>query len=920
MNHEDLLSFIKDAELDLPMVRSGFLVYLNDGRISTELEIPLRQILVLKGTASRLGLDEIENIAAYIEVYLKPAFEGGEPLMDGKARDVLDLLARLEAIVLNTRHQLEDFSMDVSGFVEDSFSGLTSTANDHNEVQMGEVNVAQDVAAEDEFEIDDELLEIFRMEADDLLKSIGANLDILSGKPDDHDALWEIRRNAHTFKGAAGIVGFKQASELAHRVEDLLDYLAENKIESNGRIVEILRDANVCLNAITYGENSPGVHERISAVYRDFDALMDWLKSPDASYLAEPPQVSIIEEEAASTEVDRPSDAANAARRQARSVVRVSLERLDDLVKIVHGLVVSRSVFEQRLAEFDQQISDLRNSTRRLQSASSKFEIDFEADFLGAGIISNRAVQARQNDFDALEMDQYTEFHQTTRELAETTGDTFAINSALSVLKGNLDSVLENQRRLIDDLQEKLLRIRMVEFGTLSTRLNRAVRITCDEENKKADLTIENERLEIDTQILDALIEPLLHLLRNSVVHGIETPDTRRLVGKPEKGSINIRIVSEETHVVLKVSDDGRGISPATLKAKAVKNGLITQARADAMTSSDALKLIFLPGLTTAERLNLNAGRGVGMSIVKESVENRFGSVTVTSEPQRGTTFTIRMPLTLAVTHVLLVKAKDQTFALPLKLVRQITEFPARVVAESLAAGSIEIEGEDYPFAPLNTFLHLPVENAADGDNAQVLLIETSGNMSAVVVDRVIKTEEIVIKPLRKPLDAVPNLLGATILGSGEIVPVLDLSFLVRRRETDEIPVAPVAVDEVEEISVMIVDDSPSVRHLTSKVIQNAGWQVIAAKHGLDALEILESGKKLPNVILTDVEMPHMDGYELLSALKQKEGLREIPVVMITSRAAEKHREKAASLGVSDYLTKPFADSELVGLIKNLAL
>ncbi len=928
MESELLLSFIENAESDLPAIRSGILVVSQNRGPSSDLELPLRKIHLLRDSATVLAQNEIQELAYEIEGLLGFAIDAKQPLSDEKTRQILDLLAMLEASLLNTRLKMEDFSLDVSGFVEESFENLQfySPAGDYDadEILEGAASFV-----EKEFEIDEEMLEVFRMEADELLKSIGANLEVLAQEPDNYEALWEIRRNAHTFKGAAGIVGFKKPSELAHRVEDLLDYMAENKISSNVKVFELLQAATSCLNALTNGENSPNLSEKIAAVYSDFDAVMTSLTDAPVT----PIEVSDSETEVLETTpvaVEPVQPRSEPLKRQPSSIVRVSLDRLDDLVKIIRGLVISRSVFEQRLRELEQQIDELRNSTRRLQSASSKFEIDFESSFLGDrfGYRTDSPVPLRKLDglvststdeFDTLEFDQYTEFHQTTRELAETTGDTFAINSALDVLKGNLDTLFENQRRLIDEMQEKLLRIRMVEFGTLSTRLNRAVRVTCDEENKKAEVFIANENLEIDTQILDSLIEPLVHLLRNAVVHGIEPPETRRFLDKPEKGEINLRIYSEETHIVLTVSDDGRGIAVSSLREKAVQSSLISRESADTMDEDETLELIFLPGLTTAEKLNLNAGRGVGMSIVKESVESRHGTIAVMSELQRGTTFTIRMPLSLAVTNVLLVKGGRQTFAFPLKQVKHILELSSSEIERAAKGSALQLGGEKYPLLHLNEYLGLPAGAETRPENVPVLLIETMGKVSALIVEKLIKTEEIVIKPLGKPIDNIKTLLGAAILGSGDVVPILDLPYLLTRKQKPQKFAETVLPEDDDRVSVLIVDDSPSVRHMTSKVIANAGWQVITAKDGLDALEILQADGKRPDVILTDVEMPRMDGYELLSSLKQNDSLQNIPVVMITSRAAEKHRDKAFELGVSEYVTKPYADTDLVESIRKLA-
>ncbi|HEX8639361.1 MAG TPA: response regulator, partial [Pyrinomonadaceae bacterium] len=464
----------------------------------------------------------------------------------------------------------------------------------------------------------------------------------------------------------------------------------------------------------------------------------------------------------------------------------------------------------------------------------------------------------------------------------------------------------------------------MVNFGTLAPRLIRTVRVTCEEEGKNADLSIEGENLEIDTQIIDSLIEPLLHFLRNGVAHGIEAPDTRRLLGKPEKGLITLKAANEGTHVVITISDDGRGISVAALKEKAVAHGFITEKAAAAMHEKEASELIFLPGLTTAEKLSQTAGRGVGMNIIKTAVERQQGTISISSEPQKGTTFTIRLPVALAVVRALLIEAAEQIFAFPLGLVKQINDISGEQTEQAARSGKISVGGAEYALSHLNELLGFPAPLVFDKGSTRLLLLESGDERRALLVERIARPEEIVIKPLGVPLHNCRELLGAAILGDGKIAPVLDLFYLFKQKTENQRATTGSQRFEIQNpksktYTALIVDDSPSVRHLTSNIVKNAGLNVLVAKDGLEALEILQTAKLLPDVILTDVEMPRMDGYELLSALKRNARLQSIPVVMITSRAGEKHRGKAFDLGVSEYLTKPFDDTVLIEVINRLA-
>ena len=971
MNSQILQKFIKETENRLQLMRGSVLLSVQDGAAGGAMEICRREINTIQEAAAQIGLTGIQNIAARLETETRVITEKAQPFTDADGRKLLDGMAQIEALLLKEHLQADDFLLDFDAFIEESFTNLQinetpplletsliAQSPDNSSVAVAaeskhefddlDLFGAPDFASEsaendawetDDFEIDEEMLEIFALEAEDLLRNINVNLEALAEQPANREALMEIRRNAHTFKGSAGIVGLKKPSDLAHRVEDLLDFMAENDIAGNERIFCLLLASTDCLSALTSGENSAQLDNKIQQLYKNFDEMLAALSAPPVLEVQQIAEAAPPTENIPNFEIVPPADSEpKAASLSGKSIVRVSLERLDDLVKIVRDLVISRSVFEQRLGELDRQIEELHHSTRRLQRSTTKLETDFEADVLNAQSFERKMqnqrsvaevltpIAANSHSFDTLEFDRYTDFHQTTRELVETTSDAFAINSALDNLHGNLEMLFDTQRRLIEEMQDKLLRIRMVGFGTLAPRLSRTVRVACEEQNKQADLVIEGDNLEIDTQILDSLIEPLLHLLRNAVAHGIEPPDTRRLLGKPEKGKIFLRAANEGTHVIITISDDGRGISAAGLKEKAVQNNFLARENLARMSEEEVFELIFLPGLTTAEKLSQISGRGVGMNIIKTAVERQQGTISVASEPQKGTTFTLRLPVALAVTRALLVESGEQIFAFPLGLVKQIVEVSGANLEKAQRENVLQTGGSIYAVSHLNELLNFSSPAVSHKETARILLLDVLESPRALLVDRIIKPEEIVIKPLGSPLVNVAGLLGATILGDGKIVPVLDLFYFFKHhQQKTKINGAPLDITALAQnqkpqtISVLIVDDSPSVRHLTSNIIKNAGFQAIIAKDGLEALEVLQTAKELPDVILTDVEMPRMDGYEMLSSLKKNHDLQNIPVVMITSRASEKHRQKAFDLGVSEYLTKPFDDAKLIGIIRALS-
>lgn len=922
MEPELLTTFLDEAESTLAAVRGCILPAVHDGS-AADIGGPLGLVRSLRSTALTSHLKDFWDGLAVLENELCSAQEGQATLTPAAAGSLLDRLAALEALLGEMRLSAADPDFDVAGFIEASFellqaAGPVAKYEPEPLFQGSGPEPLDEVteAAEDEFEIDAEMLEVFATEAEDLLANIETNLEHLAAQPDNRAALWEIRRSAHTYKGAAGIVGLKKQSEMAHRVEDLLDRLSELEAAASSDIFDLLRKSADCMRAMSRGECATRVSADLSGLYAAFDNILENLSVPQPPVQAEQEPSGQSQSLPAETKPAAPP----AVKIDRRPAVRVSLERLDDLVKNVRGLVVSRSVFEQLLDDLEQQIDELHNSTRRLQSMCSRLEIDFEASMLSEGVLTadvqlSGPVPGRDGAlFDPLEFDRYTEFHQTTRQLAETASDTFSIGTALDAIRGNLENLFDHQRRLIGEMQDRLMQIRMVEFGTIASRLQRTVRVTGEDVGKKAEVTIENGDIEIDTQILDSLTEPLMHLLKNAVVHGIEAAETRRLLGKSETGSIRIRLTSEQTHIVVEVSDDGRGIVGESLKEKAVRMGLIDSGAAALLTRDELQNLIFLPGLTTAEKLTLSAGRGVGMSIVRESIEAKKGTITVKSSPQRGTTFTLRLPLPLAVTNVVLVRTGEQTLAVPSKHIAHIGSVSLSAINRNRSEPEVVWMDEAFRFRHLNETAGKPSRHAPEPEHINILLMGSAEEKWAVGVDEVMKSEDVVIEVLNNPLDSIAGLIGAAILGNGQLVAILDLPALLKVPPKPPTP-TPMPPEEKSDTLIMIVDDSPSVRHTTSNVIEKAGWAVEIAKDGLDALEKLRSAPHLPAVILSDIEMPRMNGYELVAAVRENPSLRHIPVIFITSRTGEKHRQKAAVSGATHYLTKPYDEKDLIKTI-----
>ncbi|MEP6923125.1 MAG: response regulator [Pyrinomonadaceae bacterium] len=980
-----LLGFVEEAQSYTPTIREGIIAFRNDVSRRDEIQLAYRQIHTVKGAALMIGLYELGELAGEIENVLEPLT--GDDGTTLETQTSLVLLTRLDQIevtldekaqelrsILNSEEGTKNWEDETESSILSQYPQFNSQDFQNSllpNVSQSSYNFTPDVEDDDE-EIDPEMLEVFTLEAEEHLQNIAANLQVIEQNPHHGEALQSIRRSAHTLKGAAGVVGFKTTSRLAHRMEDMLDRLAEQPLDSTPQTTALLLSATDLLEALARGATKQSLRTELNSIYSRFDAMLPGSAIIDDSAthsLSEFAALQTVnfEEETASRENAVASiwngaieqienNVAAAATAAPRTVVRVGFDRLDEMVNLIGEMVISRTALEQRLKDIESQLGEMRLSTSRLRRIAGKLEVDYEISALagsGSGNLSASVLRVLGNNpaavrpfalsnsqplapleskhgFDDLEFDRYTEFHELTRQLVETSSDTSAITGDLDDLLGDLDGLLTRQRRLSDELQEKLMRLRMVALGSLSARLHRTVRVTADAEDKLINLEIEGEEVEIDTQVLSSLTEPLLHLLRNSVVHGIESPDARMIIEKPAHSTIKLRAFYEGTHIILSVTDDGCGMNPKTLREKAVREHFITPEEAAAMNDEQAFSIIFLPGFSTAKQLTESAGRGVGMDIVRESVTRQQGTISIKSTTGSGTTISIRLPMSMAVTRSLIVRALGRRYAIPLNVISQlaqvsITDFDQLTQEEILWVG-----GKFYPVYALNDLLGLPALAERDNERIPTLLIQVDETIVALTLDEVVEAREIVIKPFVNTLFKMSGLLGATILGDGSVVPILDLLPLLKpaeqkaseRREEntfqEEVP-PPVLQTANAVLTVMIVDDSPSVRRVMSNFITKAGLTAIIAKDGLEAVEILQQSRELPDIILSDVEMPRMDGYELLTTLKRQAAYSHIPIVMITSRAGEKHRQRAFELGASEYVTKPYQDSTLLEIIRQLA-
>jgi len=969
-----LVGFVEEVRSYLPAITEGIKSLHKNPHQPEVMRETHRYAHTIKGAASMVGLAGLSHIAYYIEETLDEIATGQLVMNDETAallgKTVTQIEGYLEGVLTGTLRE-----RPLLAEVTRAYRRLRGLPEEEDEAAveevLAEVASAPALAAEEEKrpippprvevvhyeEISPELIEAFSLEAEDHLRNISTLLASLDKQPEHKGLLQDIRRSVHTLKGAAGAVGLRTTAQLAHRMEDLLDQLYDGNLAVDSDIMDLLLTSADALEDLAGGEVEEETMEgTLQGLYARYSILLD--QEPSAEKLAR--KVEPLGEEKIidlAKLAPRPSEAIESeppekvmapVLRKPGEVVRVPLERLDELVRLASELAISRTVFEQRMTDFAREVKELQLSAERLRRVSSNLETQYEVSALGdklalhgASVVGNPGPQpatfrlsSRQafntHGFDELEFDRYTEFHLLSRELAETTSDIMTVGNELDALIGDFDSILNGQRRLSGEIQDKLMHIRMVPLASLATRLHRAVRVLAREQSKLVDLVLEGETIELDKSVLEEIADPLLHLLRNAVDHGIEPSALRQVMGKPERGQIRLRAYHEGNQVVIQVSDDGAGLEPQVLRSAAISRGYVSEADAPQLSDEDLYSLVFLPGFSTAVEVSEVSGRGVGLDIVKTNVQKLKGTVTLDSKPGQGMTFTIRLPMTLAVMQALLIRAHNETFAIPLDTVTQILRLEQEEIERIGQEPVVRLERQVYPMLHLGQVLNLKQPADETEQRLPVLILNAGGKQAALVVDQILAGREIVVKTLGNHLRRVYGVTGATLMGDGSVILILNPADLVGEAPQPKARAWTPPFDKLrtqlqpptararEALTVMVVDDSVSVRRVVSNLMKSVGWQPMAARDGLEALELMQHSVQPPDLILVDIEMPRMDGYELITTLKGQEAYRDIPIVILTSRAGEKHRRKARELGASEYIVKPYQDQALLNVIRHL--
>jgi chemosensory pili system protein ChpA (sensor histidine kinase/response regulator) len=766
-------------------------------------------------------------------------------------------------------------------------------------------------------DLDPELLPIFLEEAQELVPAVGQSLRDWRSNPGNAAAGNALQRALHTLKGSARMCGAMALGELTHHMESRVE------------------------NALALKALPPALFDELEVSYDRMGFLYDRLVNPQAAPPPEPaaPAPAAADEPtraaapapaaAAAPAAPAPPGAASPAAAPAkpaaeadpaaasRAMLRVRADLIDRLVNEAGEVSIARSRIEGDMRGIKSALFDLTENVNRLRAQLREIEIQAE------GQMQSRVAQAQEQDktFDPLEFDRFTRFQEITRMMAESVNDVSTVQQNLLKALGESEIALSAQARLTRALQANLMRIRMVPFASISERLFRIVRQAAKETEKRAVLDIKGGQVEVDRSVLERITAPFEHMLRNSVAHGVEPSAERVAKGKPELGEIRIEVRQEGNEIVLAVTDDGAGLNYERIRAKAVSQGLLRPE--DSPSDAEVAEFIFHPGFSTASEVTQLAGRGVGMDVVKSEIAALGGRVELTSETGRGTKFTIYLPLTLAVTQAVMVRAGGVMYAIPAVMVEQVRQIKADELASFHTSGEAQWQNRRYPFRYLPRIL-------GDGDFrpesrrvTPIMFLRTGTNLAAIQLDEVIGSQEIVVKNTGPLLARVAGITGATVLGTGEIVLILNPIILAGREAAAAAAVrvgegarpepAAAAPSAPAVPTVMIVDDSLTVRKITGRLLAREGYNVLTAKDGVDAMEQLHDA--VPDVMLVDIEMPRMDGFDLTRNVRADSRLKHIPIIMITSRTADKHRAYAKEIGVNVYLGKPYQEEELLAHI-----
>lgn len=750
----------------------------------------------------------------------------------------------------------------------------------------------------------------------------------------DTVALQALQRDLHTLKGGARMVTASGIADLAHEMESVYTDFIDRRRPATKKVLELLVACHDWLAAAVFilsQQVNPPTPDLLIEALQQFSKNPDSLKHiPKESLQPQRDAILLAKEKQDSTYIQKdisemPPMVADTTEQEqnasSNEMIRISGGLIEHMINLSGESAINRARIDMGMSSLTTSIEEMGTTVQRLADQLRRMEIELEAQILSQ--IDDELVN--HEGFDPLEMDQYSSLNQLSKSLTESASDLVDINHTLLEKMRDSESLLLQLSRTQTELQDGLMNSRMVPFTRLTPRLERIVRQTANELNKSVDLKIINADDEMDRTILERITSPLEHMLRNAVDHGIETVATRLEAGKERNGQITLEVLREGSEIIIQLTDDGRGIDVEAVRNKAISQGLI-DAEDSSLSDLDIMQYIFNAGLSTSKQVTQISGRGVGMDVVISEIRQLGGAVSVVSELGKGSRFTMRVPLTVAVSDALVVRAADRYYAIPLAQIERVVRISPERIYDYYQSGAatLNFEDNDYRVRYLNEILSgNKLNELVVNTNTSVPLIiikNRSGQNMALQVDQIAGSRiEVVVKPLGQQFSNLSGISAATIMGDGSVMLILDLIALMRNAALGrEVAKSAISVRSSTEskTTILVVDDSVTVRKVTSRFLERQGFNVILAKDGIDALEILQ--ETTPDLMLLDIEMPRMDGFEVASQVRHNRRLQQLPIIMITSRTGEKHRERAFEIGVNDYMGKPFQENQLLNKIQGL--
>ncbi|WKL55248.1 Hpt domain-containing protein [Pseudomonas kielensis] len=769
---------------------------------------------------------------------------------------------------------------------------------------VSHAEVGAEAPADDGPGNDPELLEIFLEEGFDIIDSSGAALVRWQADPQNRQEMETLLRDLHTLKGGARMVEIAPIGDLAHELEFLYEGLSTGLLQATPALFGLLQRSHDRLAQML---DATRAGQPVAPAERLIEAIQAF-SHPSAVERAVAP---VALDSLAQNKPEPPALPAEAG----ADMVKVSAELLDDLVNLAAETSIFRGRIEQQVNDARVTLSEMETTIERMRDQLRRLDTETQG-----RILSRQQVDAERQgyeEFDPLEMDRHSQLQQLSRAMFESASDLLDLKETLERRNHDAENLLQQQGRINTELQEGLMRTRMVPFERMLPRLKRIVRQVSSELGKDVEFIVGNAEGEMDRNVLERMAAPLEHMLRNAIDHGLESPQVRRAAGKPEQGRISLDLSREGGDIIFDIRDDGAGVPLDAVRRKAIKRGLL--APESPLSDRDVLQFILQPGFSTAEKITQISGRGVGMDVVHEEVRQLGGLMSIDSVPGKGVHFRIRLPFTVSVNRALMVQCGEDQYAIPLNTIEgMVRVLPSELEARyQLDPPRYEYAGQRYELCYLGEVLKTSVRPRLLGQNLPlpVLLVQCNERHIAVQVDAMAGTREIVVKSLGPQFAAVQGLSGATILGDGRVVLILDLLAPLRAMQV-RLPAQAATSPEAEpqrSMLVLVVDDSVTVRKVTSRLLERHGMSVLTAKDGVDAMQLLE--EHMPDLMLLDIEMPRMDGFEVATQVRNDPRLQHLPIIMITSRTGQKHRDRAMAIGVNDYLGKPYQESVLLDSI-----